>query len=134
MTSRGFDRIETDGCAELLRRHSFGRVGVTIGGDPVVLPVYYAFVDGDVVFKTDPGTKLIAAVLQTRVAFEVDDAEAGWSVLVVGRAREVRSPRPELADAEERLAGVWPAGERDRVVRIETERITGRRLRRRAAS
>lgn len=129
MTSRGLDLLEADECCELLRGHSFGRVGMKIADDPVVLPVYYTFVDGAVVFRTDPGTKLIAAVLETKVAFEVDDADAGWSVLAIGRAHEMRSPGDTAAMAE-RLESHWPAGERERVVRIEVERITGRRLRR----
>lgn len=128
MTNRGLDLIATDECVELLRGHSFGRVGVTIAGDPVVLPVFYALVDGEVVFRTDPGTKLIAAVLETRVAFEVDDAAGGWSVLVVGRAHEMRSPARVLAGAQAQLDGYWPSGERERIVRIEIEKITGRRL------
>lgn len=128
MTSRGLDRLETAECYDLLRTHSFGRVGVKIADEPVVLPVFYAFVDGAVVFRTDPGAKLIAAVLGTRVAFEVDDADAGWSVLAIGRAHEVRSPT-DSADMVERLEASWPAGERERVVRIEVERVSGRRLR-----
>jgi hypothetical protein len=132
MTSRGFDLIGTDQCVELLRAHSFGRVGVTIADEPVILPVFYALVDGEVVFRTDPGTKLIAAVLETRVAFEVDDAASGWSVLVVGHAHEMRSPSPALTGAQSRLDDYWPSGERERVVRIEVEKITGRRLQRSA--
>ena len=80
-------------------------------------------------FRTDPGTKLIAAVLETRVAFEVDDAADDWSVLVVGHAHEVRSPSPAMTKAEAHLDDYWPSGERDRVVRIEIEKVTGRRLR-----
>jgi nitroimidazol reductase NimA-like FMN-containing flavoprotein (pyridoxamine 5'-phosphate oxidase superfamily) len=130
VTSRGFDLIGTDECVELLRNHSFGRVGVRIADEPVILPVYYALVDGEVMFRTDPGTKLIAAVLEMRVAFEVDDGGDGWSVLVVGHAHEVRSPSPAMTNAQARLDDYWPAGERQRVVRIEIEKITGRRLRR----
>jgi nitroimidazol reductase NimA-like FMN-containing flavoprotein (pyridoxamine 5'-phosphate oxidase superfamily) len=131
MTSRGLDLLEADECRTLLREHSFGRVGMKIADDPVVLPVYYAVVDDAVVFRTDPGTKLIAAVLETRVAFEVDDADAGWSVLAIGRAHEMRSSQPDAARMSGRLEAHWPAGERERVVRIEIERITGRRLRHR---
>jgi uncharacterized protein len=127
MTSRGFDLLDTDECLELLGRRSFGRVGAKIADDPIVLPVFYALLDGAIIFRTDPGTKLIAAVLELRVAFEVDDADEGWSVMVVGRAHEVRAAA-ELASLEARLEEFWPAGERDRVVRIEVERITGRRL------
>ena len=127
MTSRGFDLLGTDECVELLGRRSFGRIGMKIADDPVVLPVFYALVDGEIVFRTDPGTKLIAAVLESRVAFEVDDADEGWSVLVGGRAHEVRAAR-DVTSIESRLEEFWPVGERDRLVRIEVERITGRRL------
>ena len=130
MTSRGLDLLEPDECYELLRSNSFGRIGMKIGDDPVVLPVFYAFVDDEIVFRTDPGTKLIAAVLETRVAFEVDDRKGGWSVLVVGRAHEVRNPSPDLIAVEVPLDDFWPPGERERFVRIEIERVSGRRLRR----
>ena len=129
MTSRGLDLIGTDECVELLRGRSFGRVGVMTADEPVILPVFYALIDGEIVFRTDPGTKLIAAVLETRVAFEVDDADGGWSVLVVGHAHEVRSPSPAMTRLEARLDGLWPPGERERVVRIEIEKVSGRRLR-----
>jgi nitroimidazol reductase NimA-like FMN-containing flavoprotein (pyridoxamine 5'-phosphate oxidase superfamily) len=130
MTSRGLDVLESDECYDLLGNHSFGRVGMKIGDDPVIFPVYYAVVDGAVVFRTDPGTKLIAAVLGTRVSFEVDDAAGGWSVLVIGHAHEVRSPSSEAERTGAQLEAYWPTGERERVVRIDIERITGRRLRR----
>ena len=130
MTSRGLDHIEADDCVDLLRRNSFGRVGVRIADEPIILPVYYAVIDGDVVFRTDPGTKLIAAVLETRVAFEVDDPNDGWSVLVVGHAHELRSPSLAMTNAQTRLHDFWPPGERERLVRIAIEKITGRRVRR----
>jgi uncharacterized protein len=129
MTSRGLEVLNYEECLELLARSSFGRIGVKIAEDPVVLPVYYALIDDEVVFRTDPGTKLIAAVLETRVAFEVDDRDAGWSVLVIGRAHEVRAPAANVADLQERLDVGWSPGERERVVRIELEKVTGRRLR-----
>lgn len=130
MTSRGLDLLGTDECIGLLRTNSFGRVGMRLADDPVILPVFYAIVNDEVVFRTDPGTKLIAAVLETRVAFEIDDRADGWSVLVIGRAHEVRNPSPEMTAIETPLDDFWPAGERERFVRIEIERVTGRRLRR----
>ena len=130
MTSRGLDLLGTDECIGLLRTNSFGRVGMRLADDPVILPVFYAIVNDEVVFRTDPGTKLIAAVLETRVAFEIDDRADGWSVLVIGRAHEVRNPSPEMTAIETPLDDFWPDGERERFVRIEIERVTGRRLRR----
>ena len=129
MTSRGLDVLNHDECLELLGRSSFGRIGMKIAEDPVVLPVYYALINGEIAFRTDPGSKLVAAVLETRVAFEVDDRDEGWSVLVIGHAHEVRSPSAGLEDLQERLDVGWSAGERERVVRIELEQVTGRRLR-----
>jgi nitroimidazol reductase NimA-like FMN-containing flavoprotein (pyridoxamine 5'-phosphate oxidase superfamily) len=99
-----------------------------IADDPVILPVFYAMVEDEVVFRTDPGTKLIAAVLETRVAFEVDDRSDGWSVLVIGHSHEVRHPSPEMTAIPPPLGDRWPAGERERFVRIEIDRVTGRRL------
>jgi nitroimidazol reductase NimA-like FMN-containing flavoprotein (pyridoxamine 5'-phosphate oxidase superfamily) len=127
MTSRGLDVLTTEECLDLLRQNSFGRVGLKIAEDLTILPVYYASAGDDIVFRTDPGTKLIAAVLDTRVAFEVDDRNDGWSVLVTGHAHEVRA-ESDAADARERLDQFWADGNRERVVRIEIERITGRRL------
>ncbi len=132
MTSKGLDRIEVDECIELLRSHSFGRVGLRLGDEPMVLPVFYAFSDGDLLFRTDVGTKMSAAVLGTRIAFELDDVTGGWSVLVVGHATEVRSPSPAAKQALERLDRYWVAGERERVVRIALEKVSGRRLQRAA--
>ncbi len=130
MTSRGLDVLTTEECFDLLRRHSFGRIGLKIAEDLAILPVYYASAGEEIVFRTDPGTKLIAAVLDTRVGFEVDDRDDGWSVLVVGRAHEIRAESPDSTEALERLDEFWPEGNRERIVRIEIERITGRRLRR----
>jgi hypothetical protein len=52
MTSRGFDLLGTDECIDLLGRRSFGRIGMKIADDPIVLPVFYALIDGEVVGQT----------------------------------------------------------------------------------
>ena len=128
MSSRGFDALETDECFGLVGSRTFGRIGFEIAEDPIVLPVFYALIGDEIVFRTDPGSKLIAAVLESRVAFEVDDVDEGWSVVIVGHAREVRTPSSLADHLRPRLDVVWPAGERERLVRIAVDRITGRRL------
>src|ERR1044071_6519830 len=89
----GLELLTEAQCAELLASETVGRVGVTIHGLPVILPVNYAVFDGDIVFRTSEGTKLHAATERAIVAFEVDahDAAAGlgWSVLVIGRSARV---------------------------------------------
>jgi len=127
MSSRGIEILDEGECRNLLRQRTLGRIGVRIADDLVILPVYYTVYDGDVVFRTDAGTKLNAALLETTVAFEVDNPSPAWSVLVRGRAHEMRDQR-EKNGARARLGNDWPAGVRDILVRISVERITGRRL------
>ena len=109
MTSRGLEEVDTDECYILIRGRSLGRVGVKLAEELAILPVYYAVLDRDIVFRTDPGTKLTAAVLNERVAFEVDNAVPAWSVLLSGYAHEIRESA-EQATARARLGIDWPAG------------------------
>jgi hypothetical protein len=128
MSNRLLEILSAGTCKELLLGHSFGRVITKIGDTVSAFPVYYAMVDGDIVFRTDPGTKLAAAVLRTRVTFEIDDEAEGWSVMGVGFCEEVRDSA-SLDAAMDAIGDRWPEGERLRVVRIKPDRLTGRRLR-----
>ena len=127
MTSQGFERLNEEECHQLLHQRKLGRVGFPHGNLTLVLPVYYTMVGADIVFRTSPGAKLDAAVLNQRVAFEVDDEDDAWSVHVTGHAAEVKDTE-QSRRAREKLSGRWPAGMRERVVRIPIEHITGRRL------
>jgi nitroimidazol reductase NimA-like FMN-containing flavoprotein (pyridoxamine 5'-phosphate oxidase superfamily) len=120
-------RLDHAECYVLLRGRTLGRIAVKLADDLVILPVYYAVMDDDIVFRTAPGTKLDAAVLKTKVAFEVDGAMPGWSVLVRGHAEEIRGEQ-ERQHARQLVGSDWPAGERDQLVRIRAEQVTGRRL------
>jgi nitroimidazol reductase NimA-like FMN-containing flavoprotein (pyridoxamine 5'-phosphate oxidase superfamily) len=131
MTSRGLEILTPDECRGLLRAHTLGRIAVRIGEAPAILPVIYGLLDDDVVFRTDPGSKLSAALMRVMVAFEVDDIDAasrtGSSVVVTGYVEEVRD-----AATLERVAALqlepWVEEGRDYVVRINTRTITGRRI------
>jgi nitroimidazol reductase NimA-like FMN-containing flavoprotein (pyridoxamine 5'-phosphate oxidase superfamily) len=129
MTRAGLDTLDEEECARLLRARSFGRIGVKLGRELLVLPIFYAMAGDDVVFRTGPGTKLDAAVLRTRVVFEIDDPDEGWSVLASGPAQEVRAG-PELGEIRALLGDAWPVGERERIVRVRINKVTGRRIRR----
>jgi len=126
----GSDRVlplDEAECRSRLRSRTLGRIAVKLADDLVIVPVYYAVMDDDIVFRTAPGTKLSAALLKTKVAFEVDGAAPGWSVLVRGHVEEIRK-QEEQARARSVLGDEWPAGERDHLVRIRTEQVTGRWL------
>jgi nitroimidazol reductase NimA-like FMN-containing flavoprotein (pyridoxamine 5'-phosphate oxidase superfamily) len=132
MTSFGLEMLGREKCEELLAAHSFGRVAVWSGPHPAVLPVLYGMLDGDVVFRTAPGEKLIAAVLGHEVVFEIDAAEparhTGWSVNVVGPAEEIVDA-PLRARAAALALEPWAGDYRDDYVRIRAEHVTGRRIR-----
>jgi hypothetical protein len=80
-------------CLRLLATVPVGRIGVSIGALPAVLPVNFALVGADPVILTASGTKLDAATRHAVVAFEADsyapDGSSGWSVLVQRTCSEV---------------------------------------------
>jgi uncharacterized protein len=130
VSNYGLDVLSEDECRALLATQRLGRVAVCMD-DPVIFPVLYGVLDGDVVFRTAPGEKLIAAALHRTVAFEVDsfdvDARRGWSVDVVGEAEEIVHP-DERARAEELSLESWAGEARDRYVRIRSRQVTGRKI------
>jgi nitroimidazol reductase NimA-like FMN-containing flavoprotein (pyridoxamine 5'-phosphate oxidase superfamily) len=131
MYDDGLEILSAEECWALLARAKIGRVGVSVGALPAIFPVNYA-TDGEaVLFRTAPGTKLRAATDNAVVAFEVDQVDeqsrTGWSVLVVGQCREVDGPRA-VSDATHAGLDSWAAGEREHVVRLSSEFVSGRRI------
>jgi nitroimidazol reductase NimA-like FMN-containing flavoprotein (pyridoxamine 5'-phosphate oxidase superfamily) len=131
MTSRNLEVLTREECLRLLPTQMLGRIAVRLGEAPSILPVLFAMLDDDVVFRTDSGTKLSAAVMRAVVAFEVDDADpatrTGWSVLVVGPVEAVEDPAT-LARIDALGLEQWVDSGRDRVLRIHTRTVTGRRI------
>ena len=118
-------------CFELLAREQLGRVAVVDDRGPIVLPVNFVLDRHMVVFRTDEGTKLDAAIRGSRVAFEIDGTDAaahtGWSVMVRGEAVEVTDPA-ELARLRRLRLSPWAPGAKNRYVRILPAKLTGRRI------
>jgi hypothetical protein len=116
-------------CLVLLGREQFGRVSVSIGVLPAILPMKYALVDDAIVLRTSAGTKLAAALMDAVVGFEVDrvDSEvtSGWSVLVFGHASDIRD-HLTLEQVRGLSLPSWASGERDHFNKIPIERISGR--------
>jgi len=127
------DRAE---CLRLLETVPVGRIGVSIGALPAILPVNFAVVGDRIVIRTVPGTKLDAATMHAVVAFEVDDyapdGSSGWSVMVQGVCSEVVAPAERAALAASALRPwAFDEGEATRFVRIDLSFVTGRRYGRR---
>lgn len=127
--------LDRDECLRLLATAEVGRIGVTIGALPAILPVNFALVGSHIVVQTVPGTKLGAAMRRAAVAFEVDsyapDGSSGWSVLVQGHCSEVTDPT-ERAVLAANPPRPWAYGDgvADRFLRIDLSFISGRRIRR----
>jgi uncharacterized protein len=126
------DALSVDECLDLLAAHHLGRVAVDDPRGPTVLPVNYTLDRGTIVFRTDEGTKLDAAVRRERISFEVDHVDEGagtaWSVLVRGKAEEIVDPG-ELATVRALPLTPFVGGERQRYVRLLSTAISGRRIR-----
>lgn len=122
------DRAE---CLRLLATATLGRIGLTTGALPAVLPVNFWFDGERILIHTGPGTKLAAATRDTVVAFEVDEMDGfwhtGWSVLVTGVARHLTDPA-ELQRTGELPIPRWAPRGGGHVVAITPELISGRRI------
>lgn len=127
----GLDELSAAECRELLGATSVGRLGITSGALPVVLPVNYVLSDVGIVFRTARGSKLDAAVANQVVCFEIDGSDPvgheGWSVVVTGMARVLEG------EARERAGRLplphWVDDGADHLVAIPLDQVSGRRLR-----
>ena len=127
----GLEVLGRGACLRLLASATLGRVGVSSGALPSVVPVNFRFDGRQILIRTGVGTKLDAAVANAVVAFEVDEfdpvAHTGWSVMVTGVARELTDPG-ELAAARTPPLARWAPGSNHRVIAISTELVSGRRI------
>lgn len=120
--------LTQDECWELLRSHELGRLAFTVVDEQHLTPINYA-VDGQtLLFRTAPGSKLLAVALGAQVAFEIDelDDDAAVSVVVRGRARHL--PEDEAHRAENVPLRPWVGEGKYDVVEIAPEVVTGRRF------
>jgi nitroimidazol reductase NimA-like FMN-containing flavoprotein (pyridoxamine 5'-phosphate oxidase superfamily) len=127
----GLEILPFDECLRLLASVPVGRVGFFADGELVVLPVNHVIDGQDPVFRTAHGSKLSAAEGQNLAAFEADhydeQARAGWSVLVIGRA-EVVYDEAEVQRLNRRGLHPWvTAVERPFWIRIRATSVSGRR-------
>ncbi|HEY8718281.1 pyridoxamine 5'-phosphate oxidase family protein [Pengzhenrongella sp.] len=124
--------ISPNECESLLRQSHLGRIAIVDGDLPLILPVNFVVDDeAEVVFRTNPGSKLDAALHHAPVAFEIDGidelSQTGWSVLVRGHAHEVTDPR-EVSRLEHLALVPWAPGGRHHYVRVQPLETTGRRI------
>jgi uncharacterized protein len=127
----GLEVLDRRQCLALLEASTLGRIAITSGALPTVLPVNFRFDGRHILIRTSLGTKLDAATRNAVVAFEVDEIDpvtrTGWSVVIRGVASQ-------LTDAGEIEAARWSPPERwapgadSRVIAVSVELVSGRRI------
>lgn len=124
--------IDPVDCVSLLEHAPWVRIGFVTDSGVAVLPINHLLYEGAVYFRTGPGSKLGKAAGSGPVTIEADGGDPGtreaWSVVVHGHASIVTDPQL----TEELMAlpfEPWALPDTQAFwVRIEVERITGRRI------
>lgn len=113
-----------------LADHTFGRLALTILGQPEIFPVNYAASGTHVLFRTAEGTKLLGVVMDSKVAFEVDEVrgDGATSVVVKGTATRIETSE-ELEALELDDLHSWVPTMKYNIVAIKVAEISGRRFR-----
>jgi len=127
----GLEVLDRAECLRLLAGVTLGRVGLTSGALPMVLPVSFLLDDERILVRAGRGSTLEAALRGAVVAFEVDDFDSmrhsGWSVAVTGMASEV-TQTADLEAVRQMPVGRWAPRGDAALLAISTEIVTGRRI------
>jgi nitroimidazol reductase NimA-like FMN-containing flavoprotein (pyridoxamine 5'-phosphate oxidase superfamily) len=125
--------LDDEACLRLLAATVFGRLAVVDEGRPVIIVLNHLIDGRDVIFRTTQDALLSRLIEDDRAvhaAFEVDSAfpvgRSGSSVIATGLlVREKDAKR--LAAARARITA-WADGERDTVLRLKVDQLTGRHV------
>ncbi len=129
------ETLTRDECLALLEGEDFGRLALSVGALPRVVPIRYEVVGGTIVLgvSSDPG--VAAATDDAVIAFQVDhnDPEGeSWTVLVQGRTA-ARVPGPAEDLVPEALIPPGGAARPFHRVRLRVDLVEGFRWRSRSA-
>jgi nitroimidazol reductase NimA-like FMN-containing flavoprotein (pyridoxamine 5'-phosphate oxidase superfamily) len=123
--------IEPSRCLQLLEAVRYGRLATVDAGEPLLVVVNHIVDAGDIYMRTRPEARLARLTEGSRVAravFEVDSAfpagESGWSVMAKGWLTREHGEKRSAA-LRSRLTA-WAQGERDVVLHLEVQELTGR--------
>ena len=116
-------------CWELLEGEEFGRLAYRLVDEVHLVPVNYVVDNRSLLISTAPGNKLLAAVLQSDVAFEIDwrDDRSAWSVVARGRLRQLGEDEERRAD--DHVERPWVETPKYDVIELQPDVVTGRRFR-----
>ncbi|QIK74995.1 pyridoxamine 5'-phosphate oxidase family protein [Nocardioides piscis] len=118
--------LTTEECWEMLEQEEFGRIAFRLVDEVHITPINYAVDGRSLLFRSAEGEKLLAIVMGSEVAFEVDhyNDDFARSVVVRGAARLL--PEDEAHRAENVPLRPWVAEEKYNVVELQPRVVSGR--------
>ena len=126
--ANGFVVLDRSACLDRLSRRHVASLAITDSALPVVLPAFYMLHGEDILIGAGEsgvlGRRLPNSVVSLCVYDLDDDLSKGWSVTVTGQAEPVG-----MADNVPGMAELRRWGPAQLVVRVGTERISGRQIR-----
>lgn len=126
---QGLGVLTEQQCFELLDTARLGRIALTNRALPIILPVAFARLDDDLIFRVGEGALSKAAQMGQVVCFEVDWADdrfdSAWSVAAIGQLSFLEEP--ERVRRAERLHLIPWSAECDSFVQMTPQMISGRR-------
>ena len=126
MTDQVVTELSPEECWEMLRDEEFGRLAYLLAGEVHITPINYAVEGSSLLFRTAEGNKLLAVVMGSDVALEIDQygEDRARSVVVRGPARLL--PEDEAHRAENVPLRPWVPTLKYNVVEIEPRVVSGR--------
>jgi hypothetical protein len=123
--------IDPERCRQLLEASAYGRLATVDAGEPLLAVVNHVVDGGDIYLRTRWDSRLARLTeggRSARAVYEVDSAfpagGIGWSVMARGRlSREHGATR---AGALRSRLVAWAQGERDVVLHLQVDELTGR--------
>ncbi|WP_051706002.1 pyridoxamine 5'-phosphate oxidase family protein [Nocardioides aequoreus] len=112
-------------CWERLREAEVGRLAYRLVDEVHLVPINVVVVDDALLFRTTAGGKLLAAALESEVAFEIDwiDVATAWSVVVRGRLHRLEELERHRLDG---AAAGWLGRDLEEVVELVPSEVSGR--------
>ena len=126
MTDEVVAELTSEECWQMLRDEEFGRLAFRLVDEVHITPINYAVEGGSLLFRTAEGNKLLAVVMGSEVAFEIDRyrEDSARSVVVRGTARLL--PEDEAHRAENIPLRPWVPTLKYNVVEIQPKVVSGR--------
>jgi nitroimidazol reductase NimA-like FMN-containing flavoprotein (pyridoxamine 5'-phosphate oxidase superfamily) len=122
------DELSYEESWELLETQELGRLAYRLVDEVHLVPINYVTDGRSLLFRTGSGSKLLAAALESDVAFEIDwyDDRTAWSVVARGHLRKLGDDEAHRADGLP--LNSWVPTPKDDVIELMPEVVTGRRF------